>query len=266
MINLTLLKKEIKSNYKILFIFIGVLTLYSSMIISMFDPKLGESLKQMAESMPGLFSAFKMSDPGSTMIEFISNYLYGFLFVAFPMIFSIILSNRLITRYIDKGSMSYILSTPNRRGKIIATWIFTMILMVLILIVYVTVLSIVLSQVMFEGELDIGKFLIMNIGLFGLQAFIVALCFMFSCIFSDSKYALGASAAFNVGFLLIQMLSQAGDKFEKLKYLTPLTLFDTSGIVAGDESSYICMGVLYLLAAVMFIVGALVFSKKDLSV
>ena len=84
MINFTLLKKEIKSNYKILLIFIGVLTLYSSMIISMFDPKLGESLKQMAESMPGLFSAFKMSDPGSTMIEFISNYLYGFLFIVFP--------------------------------------------------------------------------------------------------------------------------------------------------------------------------------------
>ena len=264
MINFTLLKKEIKSNYKILLIFIGVLTLYSSMIISMFDPKLGESLKQMAESMPGLFSAFKMSDPGSTM--FISNYLYGFLFVAFPMIFSIILSNRLITRYIDKGSMSYILSSPNRRSKIIVTWIFTMVLMIFVLIAYVTILSVVLSQAMFEGELDVGKFLMMNVGLFGLQVFILALCFMFSCIFSDSKYALGLSAAFNVGFLLIQMLSNAGDKFEKLKYLTPLTLFDTSGIVAGDESSYIYIGILYLLALVMFIAGAVVFSKKDLSV
>ena len=266
MINFTLLKKEIKSNYKILLIFIGVLTLYSSMIISMFDPKLGESLKQMAESMPGLFSAFKMSDPGSTMIEFISNYLYGFLFIVFPMIFSIILSNRLITRYIDKGSMSYILSAPNRRGKIIVTWIFTMVLMIFFLVAYVTILSVVLAQAMFEGELDVGKFLIMNVGLFGLQAFILALCFMFSCIFSDSKYALGLSAAFNVGFLLIQMLSNAGDKFEKLKYLTPLTLFDTSSIIAGDESSYICIGVLYLLALVMFIAGAVVFSKKDLSV
>ncbi|MEG1742074.1 MAG: ABC transporter permease, partial [Acetivibrio sp.] len=75
--NRTLFKKEWKSNYKILLLFMAVLTMYAWMIISMFDPKLGESLEEMAASMPQLFAAFGMMEAGTTLLEFISNYLYG---------------------------------------------------------------------------------------------------------------------------------------------------------------------------------------------
>ena len=40
----TLLKRELKTNGKLLALFLAVLTLYGGMITSMFDPKLGESL------------------------------------------------------------------------------------------------------------------------------------------------------------------------------------------------------------------------------
>ena len=52
MINNTLFKREIKSNYKIMLIFMALISMYSSVIVLMFDPKLGESLSIMAESMP----------------------------------------------------------------------------------------------------------------------------------------------------------------------------------------------------------------------
>ena len=79
MINTTLLKKEFKSNYILLLIFLAVLSMYSCMIIAMFDPKLGDSLRAMAESMPQLFSAFGMADVGTTLLESIIGYLYGIL-------------------------------------------------------------------------------------------------------------------------------------------------------------------------------------------
>ena len=56
--NAALFKKEIKSNGLLLVIFLAVLSVYGSMITIMFDPKMGDSLKLMAESMPGIFSAF----------------------------------------------------------------------------------------------------------------------------------------------------------------------------------------------------------------
>lgn len=81
MLNATLLKRGIKANYKILLIFMAVLTLYSSMIVAMFDPALGESLNAMAQSMPQIFAAFGMLHAGVTLIDFMVNYLYGFLLV-----------------------------------------------------------------------------------------------------------------------------------------------------------------------------------------
>ena len=110
-----LFKKEWKSNYKILFIFLALLTMYCCVITTMYDPDLGESLKMMEESMPHLFAAFHMENPGTTMIEFLINYLYGFIVVVIPMIFILMLSNKLVTKYVDKGSMAYLLTTGNGR-------------------------------------------------------------------------------------------------------------------------------------------------------
>ena len=121
MISNTLLKKEFKSNYKILLIFIAVLTMYEVIIVSMFNPELGETLDAFAKAMPEIMSAFGMANTGSTLTEFLSNYLYGFLLLVFPMILEIILANKLVAKYVDTGSMAYLLSTPNSRKKIVIT-------------------------------------------------------------------------------------------------------------------------------------------------
>ena len=55
MINTTLLKKEFKSNYILLLIFLAVLSMYSCMIIAMFDPKLGDSCGPWPRACPSCF-------------------------------------------------------------------------------------------------------------------------------------------------------------------------------------------------------------------
>lgn len=39
--SIPLLKREIKSNYKILLLFMGIVTLYSGIITAMYDPEVG---------------------------------------------------------------------------------------------------------------------------------------------------------------------------------------------------------------------------------
>ena len=84
MINNTLFKREVKSNYKTMLIFMALISMYSSVVVLMFDPKLGESLNVMAESMPEVFAAFGMMNAGATLIEFVANYLYGFILIVIP--------------------------------------------------------------------------------------------------------------------------------------------------------------------------------------
>ena len=95
--------RECRANYKIWLIFAAVLTMYSAVIVSMFDPKLGESLNLMAQSMPELFAAFGMASPGVTMLDFLVNYLYGFLYLVFPLVLVLLLVNRLLARYLERG-------------------------------------------------------------------------------------------------------------------------------------------------------------------
>lgn len=266
MINGTLFKKELKSNYILLLIFIGVLSMYGVMIVAMFDPKLGESLTMMMESMPQIFAAFNMTDAGTTLLEHVTNYLYGMLLIAFPGVFIIILSNRLVARYVDNGSMAYLLAAPWKRSRIITTQAVFLVLGLLALTVYVTVLTIISGEAMFPGELDIPGFLRVNAGLFGVLIFFGGVCFLASCIFNESKYATGIGAGVVVYSILVQMLSRIGDKFEFLEYITPLTLYDIDGLIAIDTTAIFQCAVLYVTGLACIGVGILHFSRRNLPI
>lgn len=263
--NATLLKREMKANYKLFLIFMAILTMYASMIISMFDPKLGESLEQMAQSMPQMFAAFGMLEAGTTLLHFVINYLYGFLLVVLPSIFIILLSNKLMARYIDRGSMAYLLATPNKRRTIATTQAVFLVLNVIVLVVYITVLSICISEGMFPNELEIDKFLLVNLGLLGLLLFLSGVCFFSSSVCKDTKLSSGLGPALVILFVLIQMISQVGEKFEALKYITPLTLFDTDGLMKFDEQSILMMIVLYVAGMGLFVISISLFDKRDLA-
>ena len=141
-----LFQREMRANCKVMLIFCGVFTLYGAVIISMFDPKLGDALNAMAASMPELFAAFVMSNPGATMLEFLVNYLYGFLFLVFPVVMILILVNRLIVRYVDRGAMAWLLASPHSRRTLALTQGKTLGLLVLMLTVYATVMCLALSS------------------------------------------------------------------------------------------------------------------------
>lgn len=262
-----LIKRELKSGYKLLLIFMGVLTMYVTMIIAMFDPELGDSLSMFAESMPELFAAFGMADAGgSTIIAFMANYLYGFLLIAFPVVFIILLSSRLMAKYVDRGSMAYLLASPHKRSNVVFTQITNMVINLVLLVIYVTVLGIAVSELMFKGELDITKFIVLNLCWLCLLLFLGSVCFCSSCIFSETKFSLGVGGGLCVAFILIQMLSQAGEKFEGLKYATPLTMFAPKQIINGDETAIINCFLLAVFSIIIFAASGVIFTKKDLSI
>ena len=262
--NITLLKKEMKSNWILLVIFLIVLSLYGSMIVMMFDPELGDSLKMMAESMPQIFSAFGMGNVGTTLLEFVSGYLYGMLYVTFPAVFVIILANRLVAKYVDNGSMVYLLAVPEKRRKIAFTQCFFLILSLIIMVAYITALILMTGAVMFPGEMEITGFVRVNVGLLGLLIFFGGACFLASCLCNESKMSTSIGTAVVVYSILLQMISQVGDKFEKIKYATPLTLFDINGLAAGDSKAWVYCMILYAAGFILMGIGIVRFSRRDL--
>lgn len=242
------------------------IALYIVTTLTMYDPELGESLNAMMESMPEMFAAFGMAEPSTTLIGFMLNYLYGFLLTLFPFILIVILANKLMVRYLDRGTMSYLLATPHSRTSIVCSLIAAFIALLAALMVLTTLTEIVSTELMFPGELDINELLITNIGLFALWIFLAGLCFLSACLFSHAGAALWVGAGLGIVFFLMQMIANVGEDFEFLNSFNPVILFDYYGLVAGDESAYIQTAVLAGLGIALFAVAVVVFNRRDLSV
>ena len=152
--------------------------------------------------------------------------------MAFPGVYIIILANRLVAKYVDNGSMAYLLAVPEKRRKIVLTQGIFMLLTLLVMVVYCTVLILTVGEILFPGEMDIKGFLRVNVGLMGLLVFFGGACFCASCFCNESKNSSAISTGVVVYSVLVQMISQVGEKFENVKYATPLTLLTVAGLSA----------------------------------
>ena len=139
-------------------IFLAVMSLHGGMITAMFDPKLGESLDMMAQSMPQLFAAFGMLEAGKTLTQFLANYLYGFLYIVFPMVFTVLASVRLMARWVDSGAAACLLAAPVGRRKIAVTQLAALAVVPTVCTAWAFGFCALAAQLMFPGQLDISAF------------------------------------------------------------------------------------------------------------
>ncbi len=264
MISKPLFKASLKQNYVIFLIITCVLMIYLPTIASMYNPQTQKSLNDMLKMMPQqLISAMGFTGDMSTLLNFIGTYFYGFLILLLPMIYSIIVANRTISSHVDKGSMAYLLATPNKRSKIAVTQALFLLITTALLLVVVTIVGIFLCEMMFPGELDIKGFILLNCGALLLYCALTGISFCSSCIFNDTKNSLALGAGLPVGFLLLQMISDIGEKFEFLQYFSLYSLFDPVRIISGENylPSFIAMAAI---ALVTYTVGIYSFTKRDL--
>ena len=266
MLSLPLYKKELKGTAKTLLILAAVAALYVSVIVSIYDPEAMALFDQYVEMMPGLMAALGMTANAGTLIGFMSSYLYGFLLLVLPMLFSMLTANKLVARYVDKGGMASLLAAPVRRSKIVTTQAAVLMTGIVSFIVFITVLELITTSVSFPGRLDVGKLLLLNFGLLCLQLFLGGVCFLFSCLFSDGKYAVGAGVGIPLLMFVLKMLSNTGEKAKIIKYVTFFSLFDSNGLISGNGLAIAGIFILLSLSAVLFYSASIIFCKKDMHV
>lgn len=264
--NSALYKNGVLSSIKTFFIIAAVMTMYFTIIVTMFDPEIGSALIEFEKAMPELMAMVGMNSVDTTLVGFMASYLYGFIVPIFPMIYAIIIANMLIARKVDSGNMAYLLASPTQRRKIVFTQMKVLLSGIFALMLFVTVIGIVACEASFPKELDISKFLLLNLGAFALHIFISGICFLASCIFNDSKYSIALGAGIPILSYIIQMMANAGDKYANAKYATFFTLFNPQGIIASDEKAYIGIAVLALVGFSLYAAANIIFTRKDMPV
>ena len=263
----SLLKATFKANYKLWLIMFFVMLMYSSIIVSMYDPNNMAAWESMLELFPQeILKAMNFNIVSPTFLGYIAGYYYGFIMIMFPMIFVIISGNRMIAKYVDNGSMSFLLATPNTRQKIAITQAVYMLLSTILLILITALLILLFGSLMFPGDLEVGKFFLLNLNIIGLFVLLSGICFFASCLFNESRQAIGVGAGVLIGFFVINMLAGVNNELAFLKYFTVFTLFNTEKIIQLDSIIYIQMFILYLVGFIFYLGGIKIFNIKNLHI
>ncbi len=264
--NRALYNRNVKSNAGLFLIIALIMTLYTFMTNYMYEPALAKILTDYQKTMPGVMGAFSMNKPPTNLAEFLGTYLYGFILIILPLIFSMIVANRLVVKYIDDGSMDFLISTDMSRFKIVFTQAIYMIVCLIILVVYIALVQIITSAVFFPGDLDILRFLTLNLGLLCVQIFFGGICFFASCIFSEVKHAMILGTGLPLLFVIIHMMAGSNKNLESVDKFTPLGLFKINELIAMNQDALISIAILAGVGILLYILAMIVFCRRDINV
>jgi ABC-2 type transport system permease protein len=241
--------------------------LYSAIIVSMYNPDSMDSWQAMLEMFPEeILRAMNFNIIEPTFLGYIAGYYYGFIMIMFPMIYISIMGQRSIAKYVDNGSMSFLLATPNTRIKVATTQGFYMLMSTIVLLVSIALLIGLIGIIMFPGALTFIPFLLLNINVIGLFVLLSGIAFLASCVFNEVKHATLFGAGIPIMFFVINMLANVSDDLAFFKYFTVFTLFDSSKVLALETSVFIDIFILYVTGALLYLLGIRMFNKKDLHI
>ena len=237
MISKTLMKQTIKSNLPLWLILTGLQAAMVTLVAGA-----GTNLQQTAlayyNMLPGLISA----------------------------IYVIVTSNKLIASQVDKGTLAYVLSTPVKRSKVAYTQA-VFFLGSLFVMFSISASSHIISHYIGVGSIsssEVKAILLLNLGLFVLNAALSGICFLTSCVFNLSKYVTAVGGGIVGSFIILSIMAMFGENFHWMKNLTLVTLFDISSVLS-DSSDFIWKFiVLAAIGVFTYVIGSMAFTKRDL--
>lgn len=263
----SLLIFDIKQSYGIFSVILGVMVMYLSVIINMYDPNGLDELIALAKfkMSSDLLTAFGFNiAQNASLISLITSYFYGMLIYFILIIYVIIVGNRMIVEHVNKNTMGYLLSTPHTRMKIASFQGVFFISGIFLLLLTLMIAGILFSEMSFPGLLDIKAFVMLNLGMFLLFGMFSGISFLSSCLFNETKNALALGAGLPLLFIIINILSNVDPSLNFLQNFTIVSLLKTDAIISGG-SYLLSFLIMFASTFALYFAGIKIFAKRDLS-
>jgi len=230
----------------------------------MYDPDSLVLMQEFIQMLPeAMVRALNFDDFGTTLFTFMSGYLYGFLIYLFPMVITVIVNHRLVAAQVDKGSLAYVLASPLSRGQIIRTQIvFSLVTMGAFFLSYTSV-AVLMAEIAFPGEMDLGKFILLNVHAYAVYIALGGIGFLSSTLADDKNISLSFGVGIPVFFLITQMLANADEQLEAFKYLSLFTLFDPNQVNTDVGGAWLSILLLVSIGLLLYGVSHEVFKRKN---
>lgn len=240
MISKALLKRDIKVSYKLWLVITGV------MLLLLF----------------ALFFATSGTEGGVMIIQ----QFYTLFASLIPVFYIGATGNKLIASQVDNGSFSYVMSAPLKRRTVYVTQGAFLIVSVVVMYTLFFITGLVAFAI-WGQFMDISTFFLLNFGSLLLNMVISGIAYFASCCFNSAGAATSIGTGLPLAFFLLYVVSTFFGSNKILgycKYLTINSLYNPSDIIACNSDMVWQFLLMFAMAAVLFIAGAIVFKKKDL--
>ncbi|TKD69359.1 ABC transporter permease subunit [Pseudalkalibacillus hwajinpoensis] len=265
--NMTLYFKMLKVHAKSISSYAIGSALYLLLIIGIY-PSVADApgLNELMDSMPDSFlAAFGMEGGFQHVSDFIAGEYYGLLYIVILSIFSLMTSSQLMARLIDRGSMAYILATPNSRKKVAFTQSLVLITGLLIIALTTMLAGVIGTELLIDNK-PFEAMTFIKVNLVGLLLFyaISAYSFLFSSLLNDERQALGISGLITIVFYGMDLIGKMSDKLDWLVNLSLFATFRPVEIARGSVEIWPSVTFLFILGTALYALGIILFSKRDL--
>ena len=265
--NMTLYARMLKVHAKSISSYAIGSALYLLLIIGIY-PSIADApgLNELMESMPESFlAAFGMEGGFQHVSDFIAGEYYGLLYIVILSIFCLMTASQLMARHIERGSMAYILATPNSRKKIAFTQALVLLTGLLIIGLTTALTGVIGTEILIDDK-PFEAMTFMKVNLVGILLFYVisAYSFLFSSLLNDERQALGLSGLLTIVFYGMDLIGKMSDKLDWMVNLSLFSTFRPVEIARGSVEIWPSMTFLFLIGTVLYALALMIFAKRDL--
>lgn len=265
MLNLTILRQDWRQNRRLWLAFAVLMLLCGGAILTLYDPVQGLKDTALLDSMPGsLVKGFGIDLQDNSLTGFIASYLFGICYLVIPLLYTLILANRLVAAPVQSGMMSYYLAAPEKRSSVIVAKAYLLCSSLFGLFLIVGLAEFFLCQILYPAELEIPQYLLLWVGAFCVHLCLGGIVFVISCICDEVKTSAMIGVGLTLLFLLFCLLGRMGGGLEILSYATPFSLFCPLRLLMGETELYWKLPTAGISGIVLCWLGGKLFEKKDL--
>jgi ABC-2 type transport system permease protein len=245
----------------------AVLMMYASIAAWMFNPESAEAINDFIGVLPEAFiKALGFDGLGTDLTTYLANYLFGFIYLMFPMLFVLFIATKLIGKPIDSGSMVYLVATPLRRTTIAITQIIFLLDALLFVFVVNFAVTYIVSELRFPGMLDVSGYFMLNLMTYLVIGLLASIVFFLSVLPIDYGKAQGIAIAFSVYAFIANALYKLSDSLSFLQYTTIFRFVNIEQALQMEASLWTSIGIISLLTFAFLVASVWVFEKRPLNI
>lgn len=255
----------LKQSYKLMIIFVCVLSLYLTCIIAIATPEdmseIGE-IFTFVEDYLGVFGIDVLQF--TSVLNYTASVFFGVLVMAFTMVFYVMQSVALIAKPVENGSLANTLALPIKRRYVAFTKGVYLIFSIMVLFFVIFIVGTVAIYV--QEEFEILRYLDLVAVTCLLCCSVAMMSYFFSVAFCTTRLGSSLATFVPIGFFFMSIIGGLSEETEFLKKFTPFSALDSVGIVTGEVNTFVLYIVFTVIIAVLLTASSYVFERKNLSI